>query len=105
MERGDLGRFETVEQDVLSGIALLWLAWNGTKIEAACVTQLDTTECTKACVIVACGGAGQWSSLITDIEQYAQAEGCDAVRIYGRSGWVRVLPGYRTAKIVLEKRL
>lgn len=105
MERGDLGRFESVEADVLNGHALLWLSWNGQSIEAACVTKLDVTESTKACVIVACGGAGRWSSLITDIERYAQAEGCGAVRIYGRPGWARVLPGYRVAKIVLERRM
>lgn len=105
MQRGDLGRLDTVEADILAGRALLWLAWNGHDIEAACVTQLDWTECTKACVIVACGGAGQWSRLITDIEKYAQAEGCDAVRIYGRRGWARVLPGYRVAKVVLERRI
>ena len=107
IERGDLGTFDSVESDVLSGQAFLWLAWNEPDIEAAVVTQLVKTERTKSCVIVACGGksAPNWSGLISQIESYAKAEGCDAVRIFGRSGWARVYPDYQVARVVLEKRL
>lgn len=107
MERGDLGLFTDIEQDVLSGRSLLWLVWDKPKILAVVVTQLRQTECTKSCVIAACGGeqSGLWLGLITEIENYARAEGCDAVRIMGRRGWARALPDYRTARIVLERRL
>lgn len=107
MQRGDLGRFDDVEDHVLNGRMLLWLVWDKPKILAAVVTQLATTECTKACVIVACGGekSGVWLHLISKIENYARAEGCAAVRIIGRSGWARVLPEFRVVHIVLEKRL
>jgi hypothetical protein len=107
MERGDLGTFVDTEADVLSGRALLWLAWDAPKIEAAVVTKLGRSEKTKSCVIVACGGerSERWASLIEQIENYARAEGCDAVRIFGRRGWARVYPEYRVAKILLERRL
>jgi hypothetical protein len=104
MERGDLGRFDAVQDDVLNGRALLWLVYDGQIIGAA-VTQIGFTERTKACVIVACGGKGEWPHLIETIEKYARAEGCDAVRIFGRTGWARKLPTYRAAKIVLERRI
>src|SRR5262245_52535815 len=58
MRRGDLSSFRPVEASVLAGDALLWLAWDGMRIQAAAVTELHATEWRKVCVIVACGGAG-----------------------------------------------
>ncbi len=105
MERGDLGTFRCVEDDVLEGGSLLWLAWNAPKIEGAAVTQISLTERSKVCTIVAYGGEGKRVSLITSIEKYAKAEGCDVVRILGRKGWLRWLKDYSAPKVVLEKRL
>lgn len=107
MERGDLGRFDDVERDVLNGSALLWLAWNEPKIEGAAVTQLSTTEKSKVCTIVACGGEGfrRWVHLIEQLEDYARNEGCDCTRILGRPGWQRVLKDYAAKKVILEKAL
>lgn len=107
MERGDLGTFDAVEDDVINGRALLWLVWNDPDIDGCAVTQLGRTEKSKVCTIVACGGedARHWVSLIRKIEEYAKAEGCDAVRILGRKGWLRLLPDYNAPKVVLEKRL
>lgn len=107
MQRGDLGRFDDVEADVLDGRALLWLVWNEPDIEGCAVTQLGRTEKSKVCTIVACGGedARRWISLIGRIEEYARAEGCDVVRILGRKGWQRMLRNYSAPKVVLERRL
>jgi hypothetical protein len=107
MERGDLGTFAAVEADVRAGQALLWLVWNAPFIKAAAVTQLARSERSKVCMIVACGGEGMtlWLPLIEKIEAYARDEGCDAVRILGRKGWMRVLKDYRAPRVVLEKRL
>jgi hypothetical protein len=46
-----------------------------------------------------------WLPLLEGIESYARASGCAAVRIMGRRGWARVLDGYRTKRIILEKDL
>lgn len=107
MERGDLGRFDDVESDVLDGRALLWLAWIWPNIRGAAVTRIERTEKSKVCVIIACGGEGmtEWLHVIKQIEDYARNEGCDCVRIFGRKGWLRALPDYSAPKIVLEKRL
>jgi hypothetical protein len=118
MKRGGLSSFRPVEAGVLAGDALLWLAWDGTRIQAAAVTELHATEWRKVCVIVACGsafalraaadrGAGMraWIPLLDGIEAYARAAGCAAVRIMGRKGWMRLLGDYRVKRIVLEKDL
>ena len=104
--RGGIGRFVDIERDVLSGSALLWLAWDGQAIAAAAVTELVATDIGKVCVIVACGGGQmrRWLPLIATIEDYARAEGCTRVRVFGRMGWARVLPRYRVSRIILERR-
>lgn len=107
LERGDMGTFSSVETDVLAGRALLWLVWNDPHLEGAAITQIEKTESSKVCTIVACGGDAMrsWVHLIADLEGYARQQGCTVSRIAGRFGWQRILPDYRTAKVILEKRL
>ena len=105
MSRVDFGAFGPVAHAVNEGRALLWLAWDGEEIAAAAVTELHKTDQRKICVIVACGGSGRadWLPLISGIEKFAKAEGCRAMRIIGRRGWMRVLPDYRERAVVIEK--
>jgi hypothetical protein len=134
MKRGDLSSFGPVEDSVLRGDALLWLALtyedgDAVRIDAAAVTELHRTEWRKVCVVVACGAPSRrlrasgrlcassradalratdmrrWIELLERIEEFARAEGCEATRIIGRRGWARILPSYRTKRIVLEKDL
>jgi hypothetical protein len=107
MEKGRLSDFAAVERDVLAERALLWLAWNGETSKAAAVTELGVANGEKFCTIVACGGhdRGQWLHLIEGLEAYGKAEGCAAIRIYGRRGWLKLLPEYRTTRVLLEKKL
>jgi hypothetical protein len=46
-----------------------------------------------------------WIDLIDVIERYARLEGCARMRLEGRNGWKRLLPTYRQAGVILEKRL
>jgi hypothetical protein len=39
------------------------------------------------------------------IENYARAEGCEAMRIFGRPGWSRVLPDYKIIGHITERKL
>ena len=107
MERADLGDFATLETEVWDGKALLWLAWIWPEIKGAAVTQISKSENSKVCTIIDCGGEGcrRWFSLIEKIESYAKDEGCDCVRIFGRKGWTRILPGYSAPMVMLERRL
>ncbi|MCK1387374.1 hypothetical protein IVB31_24300 [Bradyrhizobium sp. 21] len=102
-----LAQFAMIERDILDGRSLLWVAWNGSMIEAAASTSLQQTDAGKVCIITACAGTGmtRWLSLIRAIEAYAQAEGCRCVRIFGRKGWARVLEGYEQTHAIIDKRL
>jgi hypothetical protein len=130
MRRGDLSSFAAVAAAVSAGRAQLWVAWESedAEIVAAAVTELHQTEWRKVCCIVACGAASheehqgvharlrglcrrrpgdmaRWLDLLAPIEDWASAEGCDAMRIMGRKGWARVLPDYRVKRVVLEKEI
>lgn len=102
IERTGLSEFEDIEKQVLAGEQLLWLAWSD-RIEAAATTHLSRDICT----LTACSGhqRERWLPLFEAIEQYAKNEGAKAMRIYGRKGWERVLDGYRTEYVILEKGL
>ena len=102
-----LSSFAAIEHDILVGTSLLWVAWNGSEIEAAASTSLQQTDAGKVCVITACAGTGmtRWLPLIRGIEAYAQAEGCRCVRIFGRKGWARALEGYEQTYAIIDKRL
>lgn len=102
-----LAEFATIERDILDGASLLWVAWNGSVIEAVASTSLQQTDAGKVCIITACAGTGmiRWLPLISGIEAYAQAEGCRCVRIFGRKGWARVLEGYEQTYAIVDKRL
>jgi hypothetical protein len=107
MEKGRLSSYADVEHAVRNGNALLWLAWNGEKIKAAAVTELGQANGEKFCTVVACGGhdRAQWLPLLAGLEAYGKREGCAAMRIYGRRGWLKLLTDYRTARVLLEKEL
>lgn len=106
VERTGLCSFADIEADVLTGMQLVWIAWTGSEIMAAATTQL-VKPFDKVCVLTACSGydRAQWLPLFRQIEEYAKAEGCMTMRIFGRKGWERVLDGYRVEHVVLEKAL
>ncbi len=106
-KRTGLSAFSEIEHNILNGDELLWVAWDGSTIEAAASTSLQQTDAGKVCVITACAGANmaRWLPLIRGIEAYAKQEGCRCIRIFGRKGWLRVLQGYRQTHAVIDKRL
>lgn len=107
VKRTGLAHTQDLDFDVLSGDGLLWLAWNGEKIEAAATTSLVENDAGLVCLITSCGGEDmkRWLGLLSQIEDYAQKEGCLSVRLLGRKGWARVLDGYETTNVVLERKL
>jgi len=97
--------FGGVEREVLGGLQQLWLAWNGTAIEAAAVTQLVADRRAENLHL---GRMWRpWSrALVTldrRIEQFARNEGCAAMRIIGRKGWQRILADYRANYVVMDR--
>src|ERR1700730_223577 len=107
MRKGRISEFADVERGVLEGAMLLWVAASRQAIWAAAVTQLTRPNGEKFCTIVACGGRerARWLPLKAELEAFAKAEGCAAIRIHGRRGWARELPDYRLTRILLEKEI
>lgn len=107
IENVGLSDFDEIAAQILRGDALIWLAVDGAKIKAAASTVLQKVGRDKICVLTACGGndMNEWLSLLGKIEAFAKAEGCKAMRILGRDGWLRALDGYRKKAIVIEKEL
>jgi hypothetical protein len=101
-----LSNFADIEADVLTGMQLVWVAWDGKDILAAATTELSR-PLSKVCTLTACSGhdRDRWLPLMEKIEQYARDEGCSSMRIYGRKGWERVLTGYKAEHVILEKGL
>lgn len=101
------GDVEAVFADIKSGIALLWIVWDGRGILAAITTKLIKEHDRLVCLITACGGVNlnRWVGVISDIEAHAMAEGCCCVRFEGRKGWKAMFPDYREPWIILEKSL
>lgn len=103
--RTDLNSIDQTRADVLAGQALLWIVWDGFAITAALVTKIVKPHDTKTCILVACGGKGNWPVLIETIETYARGEGCAITRIYGRKGWQRVLKNYKVTRVVMDREI
>lgn len=82
----------------------MWLAASD-HVEALAVTQLSAED--KSCVVVLCAGNDRkrWVHFIALLENYARNEGCKAMTIHARKGWMRVLPDYRLSRVILKKEL
>lgn len=106
-EKAGNGGFEDLERDLLDGHSLLWLVIQDSSIVAYAVTDLLWDGVKKVCVVLSCAGHGRagWLHHLRSIEAWAAGEHCEAVRIYGRKGWRRVLRDYRPIDGGLEKAL
>lgn len=103
IDKVGITEFDRVQRDVLNGHALLWLVHENLDVRLAIVTSIfdDVLE------IVAIGGRdlAQSIHLLKDLEAYGRAEGCKAMRIIGRKGWMRLLKDYEQKAIILQKAL
>jgi hypothetical protein len=98
-----------IKAKIDSGKSLLWIIWDVALLGSGTTEIQKLENGRKVCVITTCAGRnhGIWEHVLNDIERYAKQEGCDAVRFYGRSGWIRRLKwrGYTQPWIVCEKRI
>ena len=106
-QRTKLNAFTDLEDDILAGRSLVWMAWNGRAVEAAVATALVDTEAGRVCVITLCAGHDmrRWLPLLAGIEAYAKAEGCRRLRIFGRKGWLQLLDGFEARHSIMDKEL
>lgn len=86
---------------------LLWIYTTGGRVLAAMVTSIEQRLSGKVLRLGATGGIElrRWRECEARIVEYARAEGCVKVVLEGRPGWSRVLPGYTTERVIMEKVL
>lgn len=109
MHKTQLSDLEILKRQLHSGQALLWVAVDAPTftVKATAATQVAIVNGHKYCTIIACGGNGRadWLPLIHGLEDYARAQHCEAMRIFGRKGWSRVLPDYNIVGHITERKL
>ena len=87
---------------VAEGLAQRWVAADGSVV----VTQLLHEPAGTVCLIYLAEGAlASLLELHERILAWATGQGCVKMRIMGRRGWQRVLPGYRAIATVMERDL
>ena len=70
----------------------LWTA-EGSGLEAAWVTSIQTKNGTTFCLLLACGGENlhAWKHFLRHVSEWAKEKGATELLIFGRYGWARVL--------------
>lgn len=96
------------EDDVLgelrTGANQLWVVVDGS-VKLALITEVQQFPKERICVMFLAGGDGSYAQPLAEtVEQWAKEFGCDAVEIYGRPGWEKVLK-YKRTHVVLRKDL
>lgn len=88
--------------DLITGAASLWCIFDRNQLSAAFFTSIHEDEAGRFVNIYGFGGHGvrRWIGHLQDVmETHAGKNGCRAVRFYGRPGWGRLVPRYRSIGI------
>lgn len=101
------GRYtvDTTRAAISRGQMQLWIAFEGTKIFAAMTSTVSVYPAKTMLAVVHCGGRmmGLWLQTMSEIEEWAKAQGCAGVEITGRAGWAKALPDYRRVGVLIER--
>jgi hypothetical protein len=85
----------------------LWGYWDGS-FRGLLATQIRTSRKGSSLLIWICVGVDALelvSGVMQTLEAWAREMGCTKVQIVGRKGWERVLTGFESKSVVLEKTL
>ncbi len=110
---GDGGRgddtLENVHKALLAGHCQLWVMHNARGIRGACAAKIDTLPTGRKIYVTISHSAESLDETLLglkELEKFAKANGCTAIRITGRRGWaVLKKHGYKEPFICLEKEL
>ena len=85
----------------------LWIAIDDNEILAAMVTQIVVYPQKRVLRIVAIGGGqmARWISFLPGLEELAMDQGCVAMEVWGRKGWLKILDDYTCSYHILSKDL
>jgi hypothetical protein len=94
---------EEVNEALKKSEMQLWVSRRGDHVEAAMVTAIHDGYC----LLLACGGENLqgWAKYLPLVERWAKGIGFNEMRIYGRRGWLRALPGFKEKTVEMVKKL
>lgn len=95
--RDGLTSADEVLADLLLGTAQLWVA--GEPVKACLTTQVQVGPRGRRMLLGFVGGEGPWADMLDHIQRAADMP----MRIEGRAGWERVLPGFKRVGVILER--
>lgn len=84
------------------GKAQRWVTDDGSVVVTQLLSEPDGDVCS---VWLAEGSLSPLLELHEKIVAWARAEGCVRMRITGRDGWLRVVPGYAKTATVMERAI
>lgn len=100
---------EDILQSLKAREMQLWVVSSQGILTCAVITEIKQFPHQKHLNILFLGGddMNKWIHLIDDIINRAAKNGCDAVKIYGRKGWEKVLAkfGFKHSHTVLKRDL
>lgn len=101
---------DDVKNFLLDGSYTLWVAIDedSRKVVAAMTTEFAYYPRNKVCRVVTIGGErmNEWMEEgLTKVEGWATTQGCNYIDMYGRRGWIKVLPDWKEDSVLLRKRL
>lgn len=84
---------EDLLADIKSGNKQLWIITKGSEIYSVLVTHIEEMYKKKRFIFRLCAGHDieQWFYLITRFFDYAKANDCEGILVYGRRGWQKLL--------------
>ena len=92
LDRGSIYTLPGIRVGLCLSKMQLWTWQNGT-IHAALVTTIQEDSGSRFCLLISAGGSrmNEWAKELHHVEKWAKENGCEELRIYGRSGWARKL--------------
>ena len=100
---GGTHNFEDVEAAIIEGKMQLWPASN-----SAAVTEIIQYARKRVLnVFLAGGDLQEIMGGLGAATEWAKAQGCESITLYGRKGWERVLDshGFKPVMVVLERKI
>ena len=99
---------EDILNNVVTNTNQLWIAVVDKKIKGIVTTEVWNFPQTSKLGIHLCGGEDihEWVDIgISQLEDYARELKLNEVEIHGRRGWSKLLPDYRTDRVIFNKRI
>ena len=99
---------EDILNNILTTTNQLWIAVVDKKIKGVVTTEVWNFPQISKLGIHLCGGEDihEWCDIgMAQIEDYARELKIDEVEIHGRKGWSKLLPDYKTDRVIFNKRI